>query len=304
MAARFEPGEALRKAFARAAAEEVAAVRQALSGEDDPETAVHRARRAIKRLRALLRLARPALGGGFKKASSRWRDAGRLLAGGRDAAVVPGTYDKVAEASGGLPAKQVSAIRQKLNGGAVQGSLDRENGAVAEAVERAGKSMDKLRWPRTGGDLFEGFLRTQRRLQERRKSARADPHSENLHEWRKRLKDDAAQAGLLRAVLPEALALRREEGKQVAEILGEEHDLAMLQGRLGELTAPRGTKQTRDRLVRAIAEKRAELSRVALARGEALARPKPKAFAREIVACWASAREEAGGRAAKGRRKR
>lgn len=301
MAPRFEPGETLKKAFARVADLEMTTIRTALA-EDDQETAIHRARRAIKRIRALLRLAKPALGGAFKKPNGRWRDAGRSLAGSRDGAVMLATYDKVADACADLPAKQVSSIRKKLTGGAGHGdgAPGRGGGAILDSIERAERSVAKLRWPRSDDDLFEGLLRTQQRLRQCRKSACADPRSEKLHEWRKRLKDDAAQAGLLRSVLARDLAVRWEQSKELAEILGEEHDLTVLHHRLAELTAPRGTKGTRDRLLRRIEEKREERCRAALERGDAMDSPRPKALAGEVIACWRSDHADAMG---KGKRK-
>ena len=302
MAARFERGEPLKKAFARVAAEDIAAIRAALAQEDDRDTAIHRARRAIKRLRALLRLARPALGGGFKKANRRWRDAGRVLAGRRDAAVILGAYDKIAAASADLPSRQASAIRKKLNGGSGNAgkALDPEDGAIRDAIERATRAMRKLRWPRRDHDLFEGLLMTQHRLRQCRKAACADSSSENLHEWRKRLKDDAAQAGLLRSVLPHELAVRRERSKELAEVLGEEHDFALLHTRLAEMTPTRGTKKARDRVLQAIEAKRQELRSAALQHGEALESPPPKTYAHEVARCWASARRDAADSAAGG----
>ena len=66
MAWRFEPGEGLRKAFRRVSAEEIAKVRAGLSGpEADRDKAIHEARQAFKRLRALVRLAKPPLGSDF-----------------------------------------------------------------------------------------------------------------------------------------------------------------------------------------------------------------------------------------------
>ena len=98
MAARFDTAERLDQAFARVAAEEATVVRAALAdAPDDLEQAVHRARRGIKRVRALLRLARPQLGKSYGRANRAWREAAHTLAGERDTAVALASFDKIAE---------------------------------------------------------------------------------------------------------------------------------------------------------------------------------------------------------------
>ena len=53
------------------------------------DEAVHEARKALKRLRALVRVARDELGDDvYRRENVAFRDAGRKLAGSRDAAVV------------------------------------------------------------------------------------------------------------------------------------------------------------------------------------------------------------------------
>ena len=68
MAWRFEPGEGLRKAFRRVSAEEIAKVRAGLNGpEADRDKAIHEARQAFKRLRALVRACQAAARLGFRR---------------------------------------------------------------------------------------------------------------------------------------------------------------------------------------------------------------------------------------------
>jgi hypothetical protein len=77
------------------------------------ELAVHQARRAFKKLRALVRLGRPSLGASFTRENHRWRDAGRLLSASRDATVLLGSFDRMAREAG-LSGNEAGALRQRL----------------------------------------------------------------------------------------------------------------------------------------------------------------------------------------------
>jgi CHAD domain-containing protein len=293
MAARFNAAERLDQAFARVAAEEAIAVRAALAdAPDDAEQAVHRARRGIKRVRALLRLARPPRGKSYGRANKAWREAAHALAGERDTAVALASFDKIAETCRGqLPPEKLSAIRSCLAASPADANERRASpvDAAKIALDAAECVTAPLKWPRSEADLEAGLRRAQQRLRESWKRARRESDAETLHEWRKRLKDVAAQTGFLRKVLPEQAARRREQMQELAEVLGEEHDLAILCRRLVEVTLPPGTKKVSARLMQAVAERQGELRRAAFEQGAALAGQAPKAFAREIVGRWSSA---------------
>jgi hypothetical protein len=70
------------------------------------------------------------------------------------------------------------------------------------------------------------------------------------------------------------------EAQVLSELLGEDHDLAML--------AQRATGKKHKALRRAIEKRRARLRRRALKMGKRLYAEKPKGFSRRIGAAWAS----------------
>ena len=225
MAWRFQPGEELDAAFRRVAAEEVGYVRGMLAASDcDREQAVHQTRRSFKRLRALLRLAKPSLGSAYSKENRRWRDAGRLLSATRDAHVLMQTLDAVlARCADGLTAQEGDDMRRRLR--AKAGPSDRSADAVERdietvvgMVEAAEKEAGKLAWPRDVDELRRGLKRSQSRLRQSWKAARKHPEAaENLHEWRKCVKDYAAQMGLFREILPHELKACRKDARDLAE---------------------------------------------------------------------------------------
>ncbi len=235
MAWRFEPGEALPDAFRRVAAEEIAAIQADLSScHADRDRAVHQARRRFKRLRALLRLARPALGAQFAAENRRWRDAGRKLAANRDAAVLGASFDAMAGRCGdAAPEADLARLRAHLTGQvrSPRGEsydLDRVLQGVLGDLDKAKERLHCLDWPTSRKDLSRGLQQSQRRLRKSWKRARGGSDPEALHEWRKRVKDQMAQLGLLRKVIPDELEERRKDEKRVAELLGEDRDLLLL----------------------------------------------------------------------------
>src|SRR5688572_28848189 len=100
MAYRMEFNEPPAAGARRVAAEQLEdAVGQLQNGmSDDPVTAVHEARKDLKKTRALLRLTRSGLPKSTYRSENRaLRDAGRSLSGTRDADVMIQTVDKLAE---------------------------------------------------------------------------------------------------------------------------------------------------------------------------------------------------------------
>src|SRR3954462_8594203 len=82
----------------RVAGEQPGAAADGLDQPDDPVEAVHDARKRLKKTRALLRAARPAMRpDAFRAYNRELRDQGRALSGARDADVMVETVDALAE---------------------------------------------------------------------------------------------------------------------------------------------------------------------------------------------------------------
>jgi CHAD domain-containing protein len=292
MAWRFELGEPLPDGFRRVAGEEIAAIQADLSScHADRDRAVHQARRRFKRLRALLRLARQSLGVQFAAENRRWRDAGRKLAANRDAAVLGATFDAMAGRCGDArPEADLARLRAHLAGHGPsppdeRHELDRVLQGVLDDLDAAKERLHCLDWPKSRKDLSRGLRQSQRRLRKSWKRACGGSDPEALHEWRKRVKDQMAQLGLLRKAIPDELKERRKDAKRVAELLGEDRDILLLCERLAGAVPP-GTEAGRDMLLREIAARRQELRSEALKAGEALSGQRAKHFAKQLAGCW------------------
>lgn len=294
---RFEPAEPLDQAFRRVATEEIRAARIALTElQDGRDKAIHEARRSFKRLRALLRLASPAMDGGFAKENRRLRDAGRLLAPARDAAVLLDSFDRFVEAhAAGLAPADLASLRdrlaQKQPAPAADGKVvDAHVARVIALTERSERNLARLDWPADSGELQRGLRKAQARLKASFRAARETSDPEDLHDWRKRIKDQTAQMELFGAMLPGDLKAGRKGAKDIAQILGDEHDLCLLGARLSTLRVPGKLRDVRDRLVERIEARRKKLRQKVFRLGEAVSSREADGFARDLCAAWDATR--------------
>jgi CHAD domain-containing protein len=323
------PGERLAAGMQRMALGQVDLAIELLGGHGGPldERAVHETRKALKRLRALLRLLRGELGERvFASENAVLGDLGARLAGARDSEVALATlngliarHPRKLERRGGVLKlrRRLSAERERME----QLTLgdERTRAEVLSELRAFGARVSAWRLPDRGASaLVEPGLRavyTQGRRRYRRAAAGKGERARTMHEWRKRVKDLRYAAELLQRHEPKAAAHRgkRSRGKaagkqarslrrlarradELGEMLGEDHDLVLLAaliragssgGARGEAPIPR---RTRKLLLKLIARRRRQLRQRALRAGERLYRESPKRFIRRVRAAHASER--------------
>jgi CYTH domain-containing protein/CHAD domain-containing protein len=292
----FKPGEPLDAAFRRVATAEVPAVRALLSGPpESSDRAIHEARRSFKRLRALLRLANPALDDGFGAENRRLRDTGRLLAPLREATVLFRSFDDFVERHGNEPiatdlASLRAALAGKLANSAADGmSTEEQIARVLSQLAQFERNLEGLNWPANVNQLARSLRKVQARLRARARTARSTGAPEDLHEWRKRLKDHVSQMDFFAAVLPRDLKARRKADSKLAELLGDEHDLCILATQLVDIRLNRKLQLVRDDLVGRIEAQRSDLRRKIFRLGKV---PSPREvgwFIGELCAAWEGA---------------
>jgi CHAD domain-containing protein len=283
---RLESGEPLPEGVARIARGRIDHAVDELRGKTDstPEQAVHEARKDMKKLRALLRLARGELGERtYAREDACFRDAARELAGARDADVMLATL-KALELPDGLGWE----LRKRIQDGhSEQRSEGREaaaSGAVAILEAARGRIDD---WPLERDSfaaLSEGLERTYRRGRREFKEARAERRTEALHEWRKRVKQLWYHASLLKCAWPPVMTAFAGEAHELSDRLGDDHDLAMLAGWVAEHVGHEAE------LVDAVEDRRARLQTDALALGGRLYAEKPSAYITRIERLWDAGR--------------
>ncbi len=285
---------------------------------DDPAQVgartVHETRKALKRLRALLALLRAELGAKrYARENTVLRDCGRRLAGARDAEVMLGTLDSLVRRDPShftrsaalrtmraqLLAERDTAAAHAIHNPRVRDEVVVELRAVRARVERWELRERGFRLLAPG---LEGVYRRGRgdmRVARRRAAAqrpgkgprrrkqrkRAGASVEALHVWRKRVKELRYAAETLDRGGTRCKPVRRvaRRADRLGEMLGEEHDLALLETRVRERSRPfAGERKVRKRLLRLIASRRRKLRKRALREGERLYRRPPRRFVRRL----------------------
>jgi len=294
MTYRIALGERIAQAARRVAREEIDGALQDLA-RPDPDEAVHEVRKHFKRLRALLRLLRGDLGKRAASERNAWyREAARTLSDSRDSKIV------------------IEGVRALIEGrqGEVRTALDRLTAAlearhaehrarltgpdgVLPALAAPLRAMrdDVDRWPlsRHGfAALAPGLRRTYRRGARRLAAALAEPTSENLHAWRKRVKDLWYHVSLLEEAWPEALDPLVLALEALSDRLGIDHDYAVLDALLHAEPALCPDPLDRARVETAIDEQRARLQGEAWPLGGRIWAEDADAFTARIGGRWSA----------------
>lgn len=282
---------------ARGRAEKAAARLREAEG-DGMADAIHGARKDLKKLRAVLRLVRADLGEkGFRAENRRFREAGRLLSASRDAEVKMATLKGLEGRSGGeLPVAPALAWNEVLSAErkAIATTADDEIGAsVAAAIDRieaGGARIPDWKLKHDAWKLIEpGLDRGYREGREALRRAAKDLNPESVHEFRKRAKDLWYELRLLAGCWPGLFEEWAEQAHQLAELLGDHHDLAVL---AEDLDGRVGVVAERDAIRVLIERRQEELLAQALGLGERLYAEKPKHYRRRLHAYWRAWRGE------------
>lgn len=283
---RLKASEPLPDAIARVARGRIDHAVDELRGKTDstPVEAVHEARKDMKKLRALLRLARGELGRQtYDRENACFRDAARELAGQRDADVMLETLDRLTY----LPAGQAWEVRKRI-----QADLERNGGegdrtaaarsAIAILKEARGR-VSHWRLERDSFDALEkGLEKTYRRGRREFEAAMEEPTVESLHEWRKRVKHLWYHHTLLRSLWPPVMEVTGDEAHALSDHLGDDHDLAVLAAWVEEHGG--AGPDFRD----AVDRRRSELQAEAFRLGTRVYAEKPRAYTKRLKGLWAA----------------
>lgn len=258
---------------------------------------VHEARKAIKRMRALARLFREEMGEPeFKRVDSSLREAGRRLAGARDAQVrlatlkclverhpsalsrpgidLFGTHLEHERTHAGEPAdsaqvlEDIAAMRQQL---AHWNLLERDFEDLAPGLRRI---------------YEEGRTRYGHAKDEQRHADVKDPHppsDQAMHDWRKRVKSLYYVLDMLGGKHAPGARKATRRADRLGDLLGTEHDLWMLGLYASEHPEVFGEDtRAREDLLALIGRRRKRLRKRALKLGARLYKRSPASFTRRL----------------------
>jgi CHAD domain-containing protein len=289
MAFAFKRKETVRKGIQRLACQRVEKALECLKDSDRAE-AIHCVRKDIKRVRAVLRLARRSLSKkGYRQPADLLREAAGQLAAPRDAFVKTAALEGLRKRFGNqLLAGTFRRLRKQL-----ETDLDKEKQRFdrSGSASRVKRTLHRIPKQVRRQDLTEGGWKiigcgvkgAYRRARRAYRAVLADPSPENFHEWRKRVKDLWYQVSLLRRVWPERMDAIAERLEGLGECLGDDHDLYLLRqmvdGRSGEL-------RQADTLRELIDQRQHELRMSALEAGGELYGEKPSKFCGRLARYW------------------
>ncbi|WP_019627218.1 CHAD domain-containing protein [Thioalkalivibrio sp. ALJT] len=291
MAFAFKRKESVSAGLRRVVREEMSSGEAELLDAGIPDDrVVHETRKRLKRLRALLRLVEPQLPRkDFRDRNRALRDLGRALSGARDAAVILTTLRTLADAPGMPSVEPLHRYLSEQYGAAQAGDdqLKAQRHAVAAALRERRAEMVAL--PSRGkgfARIAPGLERTYRRGREALGVALVDGDDELWHTWRKRTKEHWIQMRLLRPVWPEMMKAQARALGTLSDLLGDDHDLTVVDTVLVGL--PEGVMEPSAiaRLRAQVAEQKGSLRARGLSLGQRVYAEKPKALQKRLHAYW------------------
>jgi CHAD domain-containing protein len=294
MAFRLEHRRPARRELTRLVRKELDDAIERLSSEEPDENAVHDARTSVKKLRALLRLVREALGSSYGRQNARLRDAAHGLSALRD-------VDATADTLRTLRGHYASVVTQ-----AMIARVLRAQRAPAARVERhAAIDLTRARrlLERTRASLperfdsIEGFDVVRKGVQEgyRRASRafadlRAATDAAHFHLWRRRVKDHWYHVRLFERMHPTAKR-RAAQLDRLGTLLGDEHNLTILRTLLLDRSAQIGHARTVAILLGCIVKYQTRLRTRALTLGRRLFATQPADIGDDIIQWWRAGAE-------------
>ncbi|PBB97593.1 CHAD domain-containing protein [Mesorhizobium sp. WSM3862] len=293
MSFRIDPRLPLTGEVRRILADEIGkALGQLETARDKPEQGLHKCRKRLKCVRALLRLVRSGDEPFCQTENECYKQVSALLAGPREATALIETIDRLVSAfpddtaAGGLdPVRERLVLRQhELHAGP---GLDAAINAAVAACREGLERIDRLSLPdqpeQAADILAEGARAALRRAKKALDKASSRGEADDFHDLRKAAKTHSMHLSLLGRLWPAPIKARRKAVDKLGERLGELHDVFVMRALLAAAGEPLGPPED-TRLLRKLL-KRAEksLSKTCLADAAELFGDSPKRSARKLA---------------------
>ncbi|MER8712569.1 CHAD domain-containing protein [Mesorhizobium sp. M1295] len=293
MSFRIDPRMSLTGEVRRILAEEIGRALVHLdAAHDRPEQALHKCRKRLKNVRALLRLVRSGDETFCVTENQCYRQVAALLAGPREATALVETIDRLAasfpeqSAGGGLGAvrDRLVARQHELHVGA---GLDAAIGAAVAACEEGVVRIDKLALPdqpeQAADVLAEGARITLRRARKALDKAASRGAADDFHDLRKAAKTHGMHLSLLGRLWPTPIKTRRKAVDELGERLGELHDVLVMRALLDAEDQPLGPAEETRLLGKLLKRSEKGLKKTCLAEAAELFGDSPKRSMRKLA---------------------
>lgn len=266
--------------------------REALQDQSHPHTAIHKAKKEFKKLRAICRMVRDEIGKDpYRVANYFFRDTARKLSDARDASAMLETLydleqkltDKAHKAllkkiKSHLGSKKAALTRIQIN----QQQLLQE---VLEDLKEAEQYFSVWSFQNQDFSIFHSSIeRVYQRCRKGLRNAYKEGTPEAFHEWRKRVKYLRYQMDVLTPVWPKPMAVLDEELHTLTDYLGDDHDLTVLQEYIEQMQTISSHDQ--ENLFEPIATMKKGLQKLAEPLGHKLFYLKPSHFTGLIGSWW------------------
>ncbi|MDT0686152.1 CHAD domain-containing protein [Autumnicola psychrophila] len=289
MSYKLEKQEDLNENINRIASEEIEACLTSLKKAEINE-AVHDIRKRLKKLRALARLVRDEMGEKqYKKINIYFRDLGRELAPIRDLTANMETVDNLKERYGDhIYVKFFDSIKQELEKerDKVTEELQEKDFFSEYLVEKLETAKERLEdWPVKSTDIaviLPSLKRVYERGADALEEAYANPNAATFHEWRKRAEYLWHHSELLQDVWPGLFKTLEAEIHLLADYLGDDHDLMVLDEKLLNSDFNFKDEKQKEMIHALIKEYSDHLRTNAELQGALIYAEKPKAFKNRI----------------------
>ncbi|HWJ33647.1 MAG TPA: CHAD domain-containing protein [Steroidobacteraceae bacterium] len=253
---------------------------------------VHEVRNELKRARASLRFLRECVGeSAFHRENRFIRDAARPLRSVRDAKVLVHAFTETRgdAGDGAAEAFRVRVMRE------LQRERRESRGRPEDGV-RAAVAIGDVRRRIAGIPAAQldrvavsaGVKRVYKSGLKALAKVRQEATDERLHEWRKQVKYLFHQIDILSGLSAGHFAKIRQRSRRLAALLGQDHDLAVLQQKVGQISRAAGLTDDSSALrdwSDGVGRRRAALQRKAHRLGGRLYSKRPRQIAGKIDKC-------------------
>jgi CHAD domain-containing protein len=295
MSYRLDPALPMSKALRCVAFAELEIAHGALSTPPDRHAGVHSSRKCLKRLRSLLLLARPGMPEPvFSHLMDRVAGIAKGLAPARDAQALLDAVNKLDRSTDDGPSRgPMRSLRGWLQKRRHAAEQSLEQNAASDAM----RGLLELRpvfaglavYPDDFRSLAEGLRRCYRVTRKSFKEAYDTDHAEDVHEWRKGVQHHWRQMQLLAPCWPSELSARAEAARSLSQVLGDDHDIALLCRLIATPTMTFGTPEETAAFLKRCAKRHKALRKEARVKGERLFVERAGPFTERIQAYWLTA---------------
>jgi CHAD domain-containing protein len=252
---------------------------------------VHQFRKRAKKVRALLRLFRPAKETWYQRENVRFRDLASQYSALRDADAAIDTLGKVTQHFNEqldtgvfIPLQEALFTNEKIR--IEQDISDTQLVGLQSELEATRDEIAAWADHRMShADLLEGFEKTYRRGRKAMRKCEETNDATIWHEWRKRAKYQRYQWKLLRQLWPPVINCWRDQYHRLTDMLGEDHDLIVLRELLRSRDTPCCDQVSLEALEGLTRERSTALRDSSKSLGRKLFYDEPKAV-RQRLHCW------------------